>query len=143
MKLAILLPPSNMSVPSIDDRFTSPVRDSIQEVNHNSWIIGRKILLSRQTDTPSSGCFWGDGAGSFYIISKPAEPPQLDTCSPRSPFPLVCDRGDTNAAWRIGDAFLKVQIISVPNKPREHTTLAYMNDSTNNCVLSFPIPRVL
>ncbi len=109
----------------------------------NLWIIGHKILLSRQIDPPSSGCFWGDGAGSFYTISKPAEQPQLETCSPKSPFQLVNDRGDANAAWRIGDAFLKVQINSTPNKTREHTTLTYMNDPTNNCFPSFPIPRVL
>lgn len=132
-----------MLVPLNDDEFVRPVRDSIQEVGRDSWIIGHQILLSRQTDRPSSGCFWSDGASSFYTISQSAKQPQLENCSAKSPFPLVYDRGDTNAAWRIGDAFLKVQVIRAPNKTREHTTLAYLNDPTNDYVPSFPIPRVL
>ncbi|PVH91194.1 hypothetical protein DM02DRAFT_366081 [Periconia macrospinosa] len=123
-----------------------PVRESIVEVGDNSWVIGDEIFLSRQCVAPHSGCFWSDGAGSFYTIS--AEPaiqplPQTSPLSPSSPIQLVHDAGDCNAAWRIGEAFLKVQLLDTSTTTREHTTLAYLHDPANGPIPTFPIPHVL
>jgi hypothetical protein len=56
---------------------------------------------------------------------------------------LVHDAGDCNAAWRIGEAFLKVQILSTPSRTPEHITLNYLHDPANGPAPTFPTPRVL
>ena len=122
------------------------VRDLVLEISDNSWVIGHKLLLSRQPTAPSLGCSWSDGSGGSYTISELASPPssQRYRLPPTCPLQLVHDAGDSNAAWRIGEAFLKVQDLraSYRNRTREHTTLAYLHDPAHGPV-SFPIPRVL
>jgi len=123
----------------------TPVRESILEVDDNSWIIGENLLLSLQPVAPLSGCFWSDGGSAFYIISEAACHPLPKTrpLSPSSPVQLVHDAGDCNAAWRIGEAFLKVQARSTASRTREHITLKYLHDLANDSALTFPIPHVL
>src|SRR5689334_262990 len=48
-----------------------PVRESIREIDDNSWLIGNKILLSR---APLSQCTWEDGNGGGYLISDATIP---------------------------------------------------------------------
>jgi serine/threonine protein kinase len=55
----------------------------------------------------------------------------------------VNDAGDVNAAWRIGEAFLKVQEQSYQKRTREHVTLNFLHDPTNGFALTSSIPRVL
>ncbi|CAG8976234.1 hypothetical protein HYALB_00012001 [Hymenoscyphus albidus] len=121
-----------------------PVRESILEIDDNSWIIGGVLLLSYKTIAPSSGCFWSDGGSAFYTLSELAHSQQpTHPLSSTSRVQLVHDAGDCNAAWRIGEAFLKVQALSTPSRTREHITLNYLHDPANGSVPTFPIPRVL
>jgi aminoglycoside phosphotransferase len=118
-----------------------PVNESILEINDNMWIIGDRILLSKQPVAPSSGCFWSDGGSAFYSISEvpSCSPLRTRPLSSTSPLRLVHSAGDCNAAWRIGEAYLKVQVINIPSRTREHTTLNYLHASG----LTFPIPHAL
>lgn len=115
-----------------------PVNESIWEINENSWVIGDRILLSRQR-SPSSNFTWSDGNGSFYFISKAPYP-----LPPSRPMPatthirMVYDAGGMSAVWSIGDAFLKVKILD-PATTREHVTLDYLHKKRP---LSFAIPDV-
>jgi hypothetical protein len=121
-----------------------PVRQSVREIEDNSWIIGDMLLLSHTTVRPSSGCFWGDGGNAFYTLSElDHSKHQTRPLSSTSLVQLVHDAGDCNAAWRIGEAFLKVQILSTPSRTPEHITLNYLHDPANGPAPTFPTPRVL
>ncbi len=97
-----------------------PVNESIQEINDNSWVIGNRILLSRRR-SHQSGSTWGDGKGSFYVISE-------------APYPLPPSR-PLSATKGI---FCKVKILE-PDATREHVTLDYLH---NKRPLSFATPCV-
>ncbi|RKU46168.1 hypothetical protein DL546_008116 [Coniochaeta pulveracea] len=122
------------------------VRDSVLEIDNRSWLVADRLIISLQPTAPSSGPFWSDGADAFYTISELAgEHPLPPTCPlpSSSPVQLVHDAGDANAAWRIGEAFLKVQTQFRPKCTREHATLDYLHDPSNNLELTCSIPRVL
>lgn len=117
---------------------TLPVNQSIQEISQGSWIIGNRILLSRQS-SPSSGPCWSDGTGSFYVISDAVYPPPPSRPLPStSTIKLVYDAGRASAVWSIGDAFCKVKIID-PSATREHVTLNFLHHKKPH---SFTIPQV-
>jgi len=121
-----------------------PVRESILEVEDDSWIVGDNLLLSRHSVAPSSGCSWSDGRGASFTICEAAYPlPQTRPLSPTSPVQLVQDAGDCNAAWRIGEAFLKVQALRTTSRTREHVTLNYLHDPANGSTPTFLISFVL
>ncbi|KAH7333444.1 hypothetical protein BKA65DRAFT_460222 [Rhexocercosporidium sp. MPI-PUGE-AT-0058] len=115
-----------------------PVNESIQEINDNSWVIGDRILLSRQR-SPSSAFTWSDGKGLFYVISEAPYP-----LPPSRPLPatthikMVHDAGGVSAVWSIGNAFCKVKILDL-GATREHVTLDYLH---NKRPLSFETPDV-
>ncbi|KAK4197628.1 hypothetical protein QBC40DRAFT_101337 [Triangularia verruculosa] len=117
------------------------VRESIREINDNSWVIGGRILLSRQSSPPLSGTFWGDGTGSFYTITDAPHPPSEYFSLPAtSPFEKVYDRGEVSAVWIIGEAVLKARRLQKMFLPatREHVTLNELKKRS----LSFAIPEV-
>ncbi|KAI1120328.1 hypothetical protein F5Y10DRAFT_289997 [Nemania abortiva] len=123
-----------------------PVRESILEIDDDSWIIGDRLLLVRQPVAPPSNRFWSDGQGAFFVICEGPSPlPQTRALSPTSPIQLVHDAGDANAAWRIGEAFLKVQASNpnTTNRTREHVTLNYLHDPSNKATPTFRTPVVL
>ncbi|KIH87261.1 hypothetical protein SPBR_05173 [Sporothrix brasiliensis 5110] len=122
-----------------------PVRESILEINDRLWVVGGRFTISREPTAPSDRPFWSDGAGEFFAVSEPASQQALHgrPLSPESPIALVNDAGDVNAAWRIGEAFLKVQANFYLARTREHTTLDYLHDPSNGVVLSASTPRVL
>ncbi|KAK0701521.1 hypothetical protein B0T21DRAFT_455797 [Apiosordaria backusii] len=119
-----------------------PVRESIREINDKSWVIGGRILLSRQSLPPSSGTFWGDGTGSFYTITDAPHPPSeyLPLPATSHPFEKVYDVGDAHATWIIGEAALKVQLVpkEIPSVTREHVTINEVKKRS----FSFAIPEV-
>ncbi|KAF5021480.1 hypothetical protein F66182_6480 [Fusarium sp. NRRL 66182] len=113
------------------------VRESIREIDDNSWLIGNKILLSRAS---LSECTWGDRNGGGYSISDAPLPlPESRPLSDTSDIKLVYDAGGVSAVFSIGDAFCKVKILDVPDATREHVTLAWLHQRT----WSFAIPDVL
>ncbi len=121
-----------------------PVRQSVREIDDNSWIIGDVLLLSHTPVRPSSGCFWSDGGNAFYTLSELDHAKhQTRPLSPTSLVQLVHDAGDSYAMWRFGEAFLKVQVLSTPSRTPEHVTLNYLHDPANGPAPTFPTPRVL
>ena len=56
---------------------------------------------------------------------------------------MVHDAGDYHTAWRISEAFLKVQVLNTSNRIPEHITLNYLYDPVNSSAPTFLIPRVL
>lgn len=118
-----------------------PVRESIREINDNSWVIDGRILLSQQPLQPLSGAFWSDGAGSFYTITEaPRPPPESRPLPAKSRIDKVYDVGDVSAVWMIGEAFCKVRILDqrIPHATREHVTL----NQPKSRSLSFAIPEI-
>ncbi|ESZ99489.1 hypothetical protein SBOR_0054 [Sclerotinia borealis F-4128] len=115
-----------------------PVNESIQEINENSWVIGNRILLSRQR-SPSSNYTWSDGKGLFYVISEAPYPlPAPRPLPATTHIEMVYDAGGVSAVWSICDALCKVKILD-PNATREHITLDYLHKKN---ALSFAIPDV-
>lgn len=118
------------------------VNDSIQAINDNSWVIGGKLLLSRQSAPPRDQPSWIDSNGGFFVLSEAPSP--LPPCRPHSEdsttLPLVYSAGDQSAVWRVGEAFLKVRDRRYPNVTHEHVTLEYLHKKKP---LSFEIPDVI
>ncbi|KAJ0159875.1 hypothetical protein CTA2_8968 [Colletotrichum tanaceti] len=129
-----------------------PVRESIRQLSHDSWVIGGRILLSRTKSSsgfPSTSCTWSDGDGAYFSVSEydnsnnedlPGEP-----LPKGGPIEKVHDAGDASAVWSIGDAFLKVRALQTTtnhNTTREHITLDYLHNPTK-FELNFPAPRAL
>ena len=120
----------------LDKRFINPVRDSFQEIDENSWLWGKKVLISRQP-SPGPGPSWSDGNGAFYALSDPPEPlPPTRPLSATSEIVKVYDAGDAAVAWKVGEAYCKVKILE-PKTTREHVTLEYLHQKRP---LSFAIP---
>ncbi|KFY03026.1 hypothetical protein V490_00320 [Pseudogymnoascus sp. VKM F-3557] len=93
MKPKAQCPPS--FEPTIEPR---PVNESIQEINDNSWLLGDKILLSRER-LPSSNFTWSDGKGSFHAISEaPYPPPPSRPLSDTANIRMVYDAGGVSAS---------------------------------------------
>jgi hypothetical protein len=114
------------------------IRDSIQEIDDDSWIIGDEILLSRHRSS-SSHFTWNDG-NSFYFVSEAPRPlPPYRPLSMSKHIHKVYDAGGVSAVWSIGgNAFCKVKILD-PSATREHVTLDYLQQKRP---LSFKIPDV-
>lgn len=137
---SVLLLDIHLFIPATMPVEARPVNQSIQEVNDNCWLIGDRILLSRQ-DSPLSDFSWSDGQGSFFYKTAEATYPLPPTrpLSITAPFHLVHDAGTKSAVWSIGqDTFCKVKILD-PDTTREHVTLGYLH---NKRPLSFAIPEV-
>ncbi|KAI3552336.1 hypothetical protein CSPX01_00085 [Colletotrichum filicis] len=118
-----------------------PVKNSIREIDCNTWSVGERLLLSR-TPTAPADRWWSDGCGSFYSISELAgtPPPSRPLSTLSSNFVrLIYEAGDSSAVWAIGDAFLKIKSFDHPETTREHVTLAAVHAMRR----SFTIPNVL
>jgi hypothetical protein len=71
---------------ALDMLIDFPVNESIQQINNNSWIIGSRLLLSRQS-LPPPRFTWSDGKGSWYVISEaPCPLPQSRPLSAQLTF---------------------------------------------------------
>ncbi|APA09042.1 hypothetical protein SS1G_02915 [Sclerotinia sclerotiorum 1980 UF-70] len=115
-----------------------PINESVQEVDENSWVIGYRILLTRQR-FPSSKYTWNDGKGFFYVFSEaPCPLPASRPLAATTHIEMIYDAGGASAVWSIGDAFCKVKILD-PDATREHVTLDYLYKRRP---LSFAIPDV-
>ncbi|KAK0629221.1 hypothetical protein B0T17DRAFT_524968 [Bombardia bombarda] len=119
------------------------VRDSIREIDANSWLIVGTVLLSRQASPSTSQPSWSDGKGEFFVISDAPSP--LPPSKPISPdsveIPLIYDAGDQAAVWHVGKAFIKAHDMHLPLATREHVTLEFLH--TKKASIDFAIPDVL
>jgi hypothetical protein len=118
------------------------INDSIQTITDSSWVIGGKLVLSRQHLPSPTQPSWGDSNGGFFVLSDAPSP--LPHCRPHpedsTTLPLVYSAGDQSAVWRVGEAFLKVRDRRYPKVTHEHVTLEYLH---NKKPLGFEIPNVI
>ncbi|EQK98249.1 Protein kinase-like domain protein [Ophiocordyceps sinensis CO18] len=119
-----------------------PVRDSIREIDDNSWLIGDILLLSRRSlpvpEAPCPEATWTDATGSYYIVKAQHPLPLSRPLSDTSPLKKVYDAGDATAVWIFGDAVCKVKLIYDPDETREYDTLYALSKRP----LSFMIPEI-
>ncbi|KAF5618492.1 uncharacterized protein FTJAE_12190 [Fusarium tjaetaba] len=111
-------------------------RFPIEEIDDNSWMIGR-VVVSRSASKPD-GPSWNDGKGAFFTISearnpKPSTRPLSDSC------PIVeisCGSATSKRGiFEVGHAYLTIhQNVGTP----EHVTLEWLAGKD----LSFQVPKV-
>jgi len=117
-----------------------PVNESIREIDSHSWVIADRLLLSRQCSPSSDMPSWGDGNGSFFVLSEAIGTVPKSRPLPRiSEVQMVYDAGAVSAVWRVGEAFVKVKKVVVPDATREHVTLQCLH---RKGPLGFRIPDV-
>lgn len=117
---------------------STAVRDSIQALTEDSWIVGGKLLISREAKSPNN---IPSGDDDFlYAFRELDEPPTIRSSTAKIPFPLVYDVGliIAHAVWKIGDSFLKVIVPSSTTATREHVTI----DAISKMALDLPV-RIL
>lgn len=120
---------------------STAVRDSIQALTDDSWIVGGKLLISREAKSPNNIPSGDDDF--WYAFRELDEPLTAQVSTAEIPFPLVYDVGliIAHAVWKIGDSFLKVIVPSSTTVTREHTTI----DTISEMALDLPVrtPKVL
>lgn len=121
-----------------------PVNQSLQQIDENSWLFGDRILLSRRA-SPLPDCpSWGDGNGSYYVVSEPPNPlPPCRALPAESHIQKLYDAGGVSAVWRVGDAICKARKYPDPNMTLEHVTLDYLHNKCPLGQLPFTIPDVI
>jgi hypothetical protein len=119
---------------------STAVRDSICAIDGNSWIIGGKLMLSREAGS-SKGNITSGKDGFSYAFRELSGPPPASRPSLALPFPLVYDVGDAHAVWKIGDSFLKVIIPDSQETTREHDTLNTIRPMLRGTMVD--IPKIL
>lgn len=117
------------------------VRDSVQQVDENSWLIDGKLLLRRRQTLEGADYLWKDGQGWYFTITKASTPPPCAAALSPDSFPkLIYDVGDASVVFDFGDALLRVKdhhpFRGVTPEP---ATLSWLADRR----LSFPVPRTL
>ncbi|KAL2812129.1 hypothetical protein BDW59DRAFT_155374 [Aspergillus cavernicola] len=118
-----------------------PVRESIKQVDANTWLIGGLLTLHRSSgySDPST---WYDHSDNFsYTITNASVPPPstVPLSADDPTFKLVYDAGDSSAVWSLGNsAFCKVKVCVDGTTP-EAATLAYVHERRP----SFELPTVL
>ncbi|KAK7398313.1 hypothetical protein QQX98_012314 [Neonectria punicea] len=119
---------------------THPINESIREIDGDYWLIADRLLLSRQRLPSSNQPSWSDGNGLFYVLSDATGPrSESRPLSETSELQKVYDAGGVSAVWRVGEAFIKVKEVTMPNATREHVTLDYLHSKGP---LGFGIPNV-
>ncbi|KAB5515598.1 kinase-like domain-containing protein [Coniochaeta sp. 2T2.1] len=118
---------------------TCHVRDSVRQIDPQSWLIGGEFVVSRRRS--AQGSLWGDSHGWGYtILDPPPFPPSTSPLPPESHVRLIHDAGDASAVWTFGHAFLKVKLVQDTNTAtEEHVTLKWLAERK----LSFAVPSVL
>ncbi|POR37709.1 Uncharacterized protein TPAR_02087 [Tolypocladium paradoxum] len=119
---------------------TLPINESIREIDGDCWLIGDKLLLSRQCSPSSDHPSWSDGNGLFYVLSEATDPPpESRPLSETSELQKVYDIQTFSSVWRVGEAFIKVKKPLIPDATREHVTLDYVHSKGP---VGFGIPDV-
>ncbi|KAH6985592.1 kinase-like domain-containing protein [Ilyonectria destructans] len=115
---------------------STQVRDSVRQIDDNSWLIGNKLLLHRTS--VAENCLWHTD-GLYYTLSDDSSlfpaPETLPTDSYVCP---LYSSADVSAVWRFGDAFLKIKLFQ---GRRDATTENVTLDWLAKEKLSFVTPR--
>ncbi|TVY76077.1 hypothetical protein LSUE1_G005430 [Lachnellula suecica] len=110
----------------MDDHFlfktviTVPIRETIKEVDSNTWVIGC-LIVHRSSGYCDTATWFDDSDDSSYTVTNAPTPPPLATSLlPSNPHIVqIHDIGDGSAVWAIGSkVFCKVHI----NFSQENTT---------------------
>lgn len=112
-----------MEFPKLKD----PVRESIKQVDENTWLVG-PLILHRSSGYSDAATWYDQGADSSYTLTDaPAPPPPSIPLSVDNPvFVKVYDAGNASAVWSVGNsAFCKVKI-RPDGTTREPTTLRFV-----------------
>jgi hypothetical protein len=113
------------------------VRDSIQSIDAQTWIVGDRLLLTRETGY-SPGNIPSDKEDTSYAFREVSTPPQPQEPAAKVPSPLVYDFGDIYAVWQIGNSFLKIVVPVLVHTTREHVTLATVRGMDLDMGVSIP-----
>ncbi|QKX57940.1 uncharacterized protein TRUGW13939_05060 [Talaromyces rugulosus] len=118
-----------------------PLRESIKQVDANTWLIGG-LILHRSRGYSNTSTWYDQEEDLSYNVTSATIP--LPTTVPLavddSRLKLVYDVAERSAVWSLGNsAFCKVKLC-VDGTTSEAATLAYVHDKRPN---NFEIPRVL
>ncbi|KAI0392052.1 kinase-like domain-containing protein [Xylariaceae sp. FL0594] len=121
----------------------APVRDSAQQIDDNSWLIGNKYILRHVREPYTDDCLLRNSDGSCYTLSlAPALLPATTPLVPKTGrVQLIHDAGDSSAGFKFDNALImKVKLLrpDVTGLP-EHEILNFLAKQQ----LSFKIPTVL
>jgi serine/threonine protein kinase len=121
------------------------VNDSIQAVDDNTWLLGERLLLSRQPKSPQfpHHASWDDGSGGFFVLSDAPTPLPDHYLHPEQSaiLPRVYAAGDQSAVWSAGGAFIKARDRRLPHVTPEHATLQFLHSQKEP--LDCRLPTVL
>ncbi|KAJ5648945.1 uncharacterized protein N7484_002668 [Penicillium longicatenatum] len=117
-----------------------PVRESISQVDADTWLIGPLLLHRSKGPCDTSTWYDRDDTASYTVTTAPTPRPASVPLPADDPnIKLVYDAGDCSAVWSIGhSAFCKVKL-SVPGTTAEATTLDFVRRQQP----SFNIPTIL
>lgn len=116
-----------------------PVRESIKQVNANTWLIGPLQLHRLKGYYPTSTWYDEGDDLSYTVTNAPVPPPPAIPLSANDPkIKLVYDVGNSSAVWSIGNsAFCKAKV-RVLGTTQEAATLAFVHRQRPE----FDIPKV-
>ncbi|KAI1119967.1 kinase-like domain-containing protein [Nemania abortiva] len=117
------------------------VRDSVEQIDNASWLIGRKYILRHIQEEYAGEYLHRNSDGSCYTLSiAPTMLPVASSIPETSHARLIHDAGDASAVFSFGSALiLKVKLVGEGGMPQEHDILAFLAERQ----LSFKIPTVL
>lgn len=116
------------------------VRESIKEVDENTWLIGGLILHRSKGISHLSTWYDRNDDLSYIVTDAPVPPPPAIPLAADNPtMKLVYEAEDSSAVWFLGnDAFCKVKLRVVDTTP-EAVTLTFVHAQRPD----LEIPRVL
>lgn len=119
----------------------APVRESLKQIDDDSWLIAGRLVLKRTNTIEPIGHLWKTPLGEFFSIAQAPSPLPFAEQLPSGSFiRKVHDCGDASAVWNFGEAILKVNLIHDRQAAtQEATTLKWLADKD----LSFPVPKLL
>ncbi|KAJ5142499.1 uncharacterized protein N7515_001286 [Penicillium bovifimosum] len=116
-----------------------PVRESIKQVDANTWLVGPLQLCRSNGYSDTSTWYDLDDDVSYTLTNASVPPPPTVPLSEDLPFRLIYDVGDSSAVWSVGNsAFCKVKL-RVLGTTSEAATLAFVHGERPG----FEIPKVL
>ncbi|KXJ85409.1 kinase-like domain-containing protein [Microdochium bolleyi] len=117
------------------------VRDSIRQIDENTWLIGTSHVLRLTQGSCDSGYLWKNNSdGSCYVLSAAPEPlPDTKSLPDDSHVRKIHEAGDESAVFKFGDALILKIRLATPGTRREHEMLAFLAEKR----LNFDIPKAL
>ncbi|KAJ5804305.1 uncharacterized protein N7518_000608 [Penicillium psychrosexuale] len=122
-----------------------PVRDSITQVDANTWLIGPLKLHRSKGYSDTSTWYDQEDDLSYTVTNAPigSPPPTVPLPADDPTIKLVYDAGDGSAVWSVGNsAFCKVKL-SEPGITPEAAILAFVDRLVCEKKPGFEVPKLL